>query len=401
MNILIVIFNVIFYSLWIYLLLNVLYLLFFAIAGFRSKTTSTTLATTYRKICVLLPAYKEDAVIIDSGLDAMAHSYKGDFDVCVIADKLQPETVRTLSESGVKVVEVKFEKSTKGKALWTALAALPSGVYDIAVVLDADNLMGDGFLEKINQSFEDGYRVVQGHRTAKNVDTPFAILDACNEEINNHIFRKGHVNAGLSSALIGSGMAFEYNYLIELLDGIGETVGEDKEIDFRILKENVKIEYLDDALVYDEKIANAKVFQNQRTRWIATQIEFLKKYFGEGFRLLFKEGNIEFFDKVVQTMLLPRILLMGVLVIFTLLSLLIPCGPSSWWWVVILVLGSSSLLLSVPKKLYNRDLFKAVLRLPIAFVSMALALLKIKRAGKSFMHTPHTAKAKNTPQEKK
>jgi len=398
-NLFILILHILFYSIWIFLLLNVLYLIFFAVAGFRKPKPAKPTVERYRNICVLLPAYKEDAVIIDSGLDAITHRYTGEFDVCVIADKLQPETIKTLEEHHVKVVEVKFEKSTKGKALWTALAALPKEKYDIAVVLDADNLMGKGFLEKINTAFDEGFRVVQGHRTAKNIDTPFAMLDACNEEINNHIFRKGHRSVGLSSALIGSGMAFEYNYFIELLDGIGETVGEDKEIDFRILKDGVKIAYLDEALVYDEKIANANVFQNQRTRWIATQIEFLKKYFGEGFRLLFKDGNIEFFDKVIQTVLLPRILLMGILTLLTLLSFLVPFGPPASFWIIIWLIGVVSLLISVPGRLYNRDLLQAVLRLPLAFVAMAMALLRIKRAGKSFMHTPHTARS-HKPQEK-
>lgn len=400
MNLFISISYILFYSIWIFLSLNVFYLIFFALAGFRKPKAIQKQVARYRKICVLLPAYKEDVVIIDSGLDAITHLYNGEYDVCVIADKLQPETIRTLRENGVKVAEVKFEKSTKGKALWTALSALPKGVYDIALVLDADNLMEKGFLNKLNLAFEDGYKVVQGHRTAKNIDTPFAMLDACNEEINNHIFRKGHRSVGLSSALIGSGMAFEYNYLIELLDGIGDTVGEDKEIDFRILKAGVKIEYLNDALVYDEKIANASVFQNQRTRWIATQIEFLKKYFVEGFVLLFKEGNVEFFDKVIQTILLPRILLMGVLSLFTLLSVFIPLGPGPIFWLITWIVAATALLIAVPKRLYTKDLFRAILRLPFAFVSMALALLRIKRANKSFMHTPHTSNSNTTTKGK-
>jgi hypothetical protein len=49
---------------------------------------------------------------------------------------------------------------------------------------------------------------VQGHRTAKNTNNSWAILDAISEEINNNIFRKGHRVLGLSSAIIGSGMAF-------------------------------------------------------------------------------------------------------------------------------------------------------------------------------------------------
>lgn len=387
----------VFYTVGIYLCLNVLYLLFFAIAGFFKIKLPYAPATVYRRICVLIPAYKEDAVIIESALDAIAHQYKGYFDVCVIADKLMPKTVDILRQNNIKVIEVKFEKSTKGKALSMALDNLPLDTYDIAVVLDADNLMGEFFLEKINSSFEAGYRVVQGHRTAKNLDTPFALLDACNEEINNHLFRRGHQRAGLSSALIGSGMAFEYTYLIKLLEGIGETVGEDKEIDFRIIKDKVKISYLEDALVYDEKVADSDVFQNQRTRWMAAQVEFLKKYFIEGFVLLFRDGNVEFFNKMIQTLLLPRILLIGALCLFTFLSIFIPFGPSFPFWMLILFMCGAALLISLPKNLYNKDLFQAVARLPLAFITMFLALLNISKAKKSFMHTPHNTKVIKLP----
>jgi hypothetical protein len=69
------------------------------------------------------------------------------------------------------------------------------------------------FLERIAQDFDKGYTVIQGHRVAKNTNTSVAVLDAISEEINNHIFRKGHCAAGVSSALIGSAMALEYTFL--------------------------------------------------------------------------------------------------------------------------------------------------------------------------------------------
>jgi cellulose synthase/poly-beta-1,6-N-acetylglucosamine synthase-like glycosyltransferase len=61
---------------------------------------------------------------------------------------------------------------------------------------------------------------VQGHRTAKNTNNSWAILDAISEEINNNIFRKGHRVLGLSSAIIGSGMAFRYNYFKALMSTV-------------------------------------------------------------------------------------------------------------------------------------------------------------------------------------
>ena len=81
--------------------------------------------------------------------------------------------------------------------------------YDAVVIMDADNTAGTSFLSELNPVFQSGARAVQAHRTAKNTNTDIAVLDAASEEINNSIFRSGHIALGLSSALIGSGMALE------------------------------------------------------------------------------------------------------------------------------------------------------------------------------------------------
>jgi cellulose synthase/poly-beta-1,6-N-acetylglucosamine synthase-like glycosyltransferase len=365
------------YFIGAFLLLNCLYLLFFTVAGHFPKrlTAAPNQPGSRRHIGVFIPAYKADAVIVDTAKAALRQQYEGTFQVVVIADGLRPATVQALWQAGAEVVEVTFERSTKGKALLHTLHTLPANAFDIAVVLDADNIMAKGCLNDISRAFDAGYRVVQAHRTALNDDTAFALLDACNEEINNHIYRQGPFAVGLSSALIGSGMAFEYGYLQQLLTGIGETVGEDKELDFRIARDQVKVGYLTDTYVYDEKIDNAQVFTQQRTRWLASQLEFLKKYAGEGITQLVKHGNVEFFNKAVQTFLVPRTLLIGVLGLFFLLSLVLPVGPTVWFWAGLLGLLAATLLL-----------------LPYAIACMCLALLRVNRTKTSFLATPHKAR---------
>ncbi|MBU6121953.1 glycosyltransferase [Hymenobacter siberiensis] len=377
-----------------YLLLNVVYLLAFALAGHLPARPRPARAASGppRRMCVLMPAYHADAVIRETAPAALAHAYAVPVDVCVIADGLQANTVAALKAEGVNVVEVNFAQSTKGKALLVALTALPADQYDVAVILDVDNVMGADFLTQVNNAFAAGYRVVQGHRTAKNLDSPFAVLDACNEEINNHIFRLGHARLGMSPSLIGSGMAFEYDYLKRLLQDIGDTPGEDKELDFRILRDRVKIAYLPAALVYDEKIGSAAVFGTQRTRWMAAQWEFLGKYSGEGFRQLGR-GNWEFFDKIVQTALLPRVLLLGLLTLLVLISWVLPFGPTPGFWAALLGGTGAALLLALPRRLYSRQVARAAAHLPVALGAMALALLQLKKAKTSFLPTPHAAKA--------
>ena len=393
MEILTILLRILFGIVEIYLLFNCLYILFFAIAGYFTKHPAPIEVIKKRKFCILIPAYKEDVVIIEVGLSAVNHQYAGDCDVYVIADGLKDATIATLRSGGVKVIVVKFEKSTKGKAMLTAVGQIPDLGYEIGLVVDADNIMDDGFLEKVNTAFERGAVALQAHRVAKNVDSTFALLDACNEEINNHLFRKAHYNVGLGSALIGSGMAFEYQFFKHILVDIDKVLAEDKEMDMRVAKDHVKIVYLNDAYLYDEKISNSQVFTNQRARWIFSQIEALRTNFKTGFMQLFKYGNIDFFDKLVQLTLLPRTLLLGALFVMLLQSFINPFGFSPLFNGMLLFIAACSLLLSLPKKFYNAQLWNAIIKMPAVIFFMVLAIFRVNRSKKGWVHTPHTTVA--------
>ena len=201
-----------------YLGLSSLYILIFAFAGlFESKKRKPKKDSRKRKYAVMIPGYKEDQIILDVAKDALKQNYPSNlYDIIIIADSFSPETLSSLKKLPIKVIEVSFESSTKAKALNKAMDELHDD-YDVALILDADNLMESNFISKINTAFDNGFIVVQGHRTAKNTNTAFAILDAVSEEINNNIFRKGHRNLGLSAALIGSGMAIEYSYFKNMM----------------------------------------------------------------------------------------------------------------------------------------------------------------------------------------
>lgn len=388
MNLLYLLLNVILYVIFIYLLIQVVYLFFYSIAGKIARKETFAEARIFRKIRIFIPGYKEDAVIISTAKDAILQDYPNDkYEVVIIADSFSEATLATLKTLPIKVIEVSFEKSTKGKALEKAVEATAHEPVDIVLILDADNHMSPGFLHAVNNAFEKGYQVVQGHRTAKDFKTPFALLDACTEEINNHIFRRGHVAVGLPSALIGSGMAFQWDFFVSLLHNIGDTSGEDKEMEYRIIRQGKDIAFLDGRYVYDEKVAKTDVFSKQRSRWIAMQLEFFEKYFVEGWVQLFR-GNVAFFDKVFQTYLLPRVMLVAVVCLWFVLTIVF---FNEFLYVTIgmffaLILA---LLMGIPTKWYNKKLLMAFLQIPSALFSILKAMLHIGKARKQFIHTPH------------
>lgn len=377
-----------------FLALSVGYIFLFAFSGLFYQQPPYVFQPRRRKIVVLIPGYKEDTVIVDVAKEALRQDYAREyFDVVVIADSFQPQTLVQLAELPIKVIEVSFDKSTKSKALNKAMEQLDES-YDIAVILDADNLMNPDFLTKINAAFERNFIAVQGHRTAKNLNTSFAVLDAVSEEINNHIFRKGHRVLGLSSAIIGSGMAFRYPFFKSMMSTVTAVGGFDKELELKMLKDGHTIEYLDDAYIYDEKIQKSEVFSNQRRRWLSAQFHYFRKDFYSALMALITRGNWDYFDKAIQFIQPPRILLLGSVFLFGIFFLIVNCWIRNylyynWFWIGLMVMCVLTFLFSVPRPFYNAQTAKALTSLPKGMILMFLSLLKIKGANKSFIHTAH------------
>ncbi|MCT4603064.1 MAG: glycosyltransferase family 2 protein [Marinifilum sp.] len=382
--------------LFIYLGFAALYVFVFALASIFPHKQKVPTNTTKRKFAVLIPGYKEDAVIVHVAKDALLQDYPNDaYDVVVIADSFQANTLMALRELPITLVEVSFDISTKSKALNKAMQSIGSQ-YDVALVLDADNLMAADFITKVNQAFDNGFNVVQGHRTAKNLNTSFAILDAISEEVNNNIFRKGHRVLGFSSALIGSGMAFDYAFFKNTMSKVNAIGGFDKELELKLLKNRKKIEYLNDAIVLDEKVQKSEVFAKQRKRWLSAQFVYFARYFFPGLYHLFFKGNIDFFDKVYQMISPPRILLLGLTSIITavyaalwLYSGVTPFSFTFMHWLPIFLFVVFAFLFSIPFKFYNKNTLVAIVTLPRAFFLMFASLFKLKGANKKFIHTEH------------
>lgn len=346
----------------------------------------------FAKMAILIPAYKEDAIILSTAQSYTRLNYpSGQYEVIVIADSLQPETLQQLRQSGVTTVPVSFDKSTKAKSLNAAFAQLGDG-YDLALICDADNMLSTDFLLLVNQAFQAGEYAIQTQRVAKNLNTPFAVLDAANEIIANHLYRKGANALGLSSSVIGSGMAFHYPLIKGIMQEIDATGGFDKVLQLMVVEKGHAIYYLEDAQVFDEKVEQAATFEHQRRRWLSSQLVYLRLYWKKGWRELFR-GNVDYFNLAVcQNLLLPRLLLVVCVTAITLLYLLLHnylLLPLAWW-AALWACNCISLLLPIPGRFFSRYLLTALMGLPRAAYIMITLLFRLKGANNRFIHTKHT-----------
>ena len=165
--------------LYVLFAINILYLLVYSLASLRRKPDKPVLAKEYKRFALLIAAYKEDVVIMDTVQACLAQDYPSDkYDVVVISDHMQPSTNEKLRALPIKLLQVDFERSTNTKSLKAALEYLGEDSYDIALIIDADNIINSSYLAELNNAFANPeVKVVQTHRAAKNLNTNMAYLD--------------------------------------------------------------------------------------------------------------------------------------------------------------------------------------------------------------------------------
>lgn len=375
---------------WLIIFGSVAYVAFFAIISlFYEKedqfaTQAAALKEEMTKFLILYPAYNEDRVIINAVEQFLLQEYpKSHYTLVVISDHMQPETNDYLRSLPITLLTPTFEKSSKAKAMQYAMTEV-TGDFDNVVILDADNVVRPDFLSQLNILCSI-YDAIQCHRCAKNANNDVAVLDGTSEEINNTIFRKAHNRLGLSSALIGSGMCFDYELFKKNVFQLS-TAGEDREMEALLLHQEIFIKYAPDIHVFDEKVSSQENFQQQRMRWMTVQIQSLFSNLPKIPRAII-HGKINFIDKTIQQALIPRSILIVLLtVISILITLLVPEWCEKWW--ILLAILAASLFIAIPSQLRARS-FSKVFTIPILVIRMLRNLLHIDRKNTDFIHTQH------------
>ena len=350
--------------LFIITVVTVLYLGIFTIASMFNKSHESPRSKKQNRIVVLIPSYHQDTVIEQAVISILSQAYpQRMFDVTVISDHQEEMTNMRLAQYPITLLTPNFEESTKAKSLQYAILNLPEfKIYDIALILDADNIVEQDFLSKINDAFETAAtKAIQMHRVSRNRDTKAALLESIFEEINNAIFRRGHINVGLSSALAGSGIAYDFAWFKTNIMK-ARTAGEDKEMEALLLRQEIFIDYFDDIYVYGEKKRTTAKMNQQHGRWAKEQfhnfIRNIKFLPGAIFR---KQYDLA--DKIIQWMLVPRTTMMAIIFIMSIVLPFIYMTLVVKWW----VLGALALFvfaLATPDYLVTEMWDKTFLRDP-------------------------------------
>ncbi len=341
------------------------------------------------RVAIIVPGWREGRVLIRNVESLLRQDYPPDLrQVIVVADHCDSEIVRELSGLPVIVHATAFEKSTKARSLRYALERL-QGDFDAVAILDADNLAHPSFLQEMARAFLRGNLAIQGFRKEKNRDSTFARLEAAMERINHVVYRQGRVEAGLSAALAGSGMFFDralFTDCMEVVDAVG---GFDKQLEMEIILRGFCIGWCPSAVVYDEKVDSERAFTRQKRRWISTSLVFLRRFWLRALRHALEKRSLDPLDKLTQWFAPPRTIHLGILGLLAFLGL---C-PGQWPVLVLALAQLALMALAIFTALRAthppRDLYRAFLDAPRALLAMGRAMLGVRGADRTFIHTDH------------
>lgn len=382
--------NRIFEMIWIVLQIGIGFNLFFPLALLifsklrkrsNPKIKEEAVAPDY---AVIVTAYEETThipYVVQSILD---QDYQN-FIIYVVADKC--DTSNLIFEDS-RVVILKPEEtigSNTGSHLYAVNHFQRSHTH--LTIIDSDNIVHPHYLTELNKYFSKGFSAVQGIRAAKNLNSTYACLDAA-RDIYYH-FYDGEIlfNAGSSSTLSGSGMAFTCDlYQSFLNQNKVKGAGFDKVLQAYIINLNLRIAFNVEAIVYDEKTTNSDQLVKQRSRWMNTWF----KYFKLGFSIVFKGvKNLSINQFIFGLVLLrpPLFIFLMLSVLFFIINLIL--GFSVNFWIlgfVAFVLGFFiALLLSET----DRKIYQSLINIPKFIFFQILSLLKVRKANQISVATKH------------
>ena len=359
--------------------LTVLYLGVFAFTSMFARHSETPKARNQNRFIILVPSYNSGKSVEMTVNSILGQTYpQRMFDVTVIADHENEITMFHLAQQPITLLTPTYGKSTRTKSLQLAINNLPQfKIYDAVIILDAGDVVEPEFLEQMNDAYESaGTKAIQAHKVSFNRDTVSARLSAIFEEINNSIFRRGHISVGLSAAMSSSGMVFNFEWFKQQILAAKITWA-DKELEALLLRHHIYIDYFDKIIVYGEKVRQAEEFNRQHRNWIITQ-----------WRAVFRNlrylptaiinRHYDLIDKLLQWMILPRIVMMAIIVFMCLITPFIYFTLAIKWWILFAIV-LFIFAMATPNYLVDEKWDSTFFKIPIVLLSTVLHKFKLGR----------------------
>ena len=356
--------------------LTVLYLGIFAFTSMFARHTETPKAKNQNRFIILIPSHKSGKSVELTVNSILGQTYPQRlFDVTVIADHEDEITMFHLAQMPVTLLTPNYTKSSRTKSLQLAINNLPQfKIYDAVIILDAGDVVEPEFLEQMNDAYESaGTKAIQAHKLSFNRDTVSARLSAIFEEINNSIFRRGHISVGLSAAMASSGMVFNFEWFKQQIL-TAKINWADKELEALLIRHHIYIDYFDKIIVYGEKVRQAEEFNRQHRNWIITQWRAVLRNLRYLPQAIIQK-HYDMIDKLLQWMILPRMVMMAIILFMCIIMPFIYFTLAVKWWALFAIV-LFIFAMATPNYLVDEKWNSTFFKIPVVLLSSILHKFK-------------------------
>lgn len=278
------------------------------------------------RIAVVIAARNEEAVIGHLTDSLLAQDYpRGRFDVIVAPNNCTDRTAEVAAAHGAELFFPEGVIRSKGDVLEQVVdrLILPRA-YDAMCVFDADNLVDEQYLSRVNDALQAGANAVQGYRDSKNPRQ--SAMSGCYSIcywMMNRFYNRGRAALGLSALISGSGFCLS-RAMLEKLGGMHTTtMTEDYELTAQCVLAGEHVHYAEEARFWDEQPLTFVQSWRQRRRWTTGSLQGMEKYGVALFEDVVLHRSAVGLDLLI-TFLVPLVQLIGLGV--TLLGLIVNAG---------------------------------------------------------------------------
>jgi cellulose synthase/poly-beta-1,6-N-acetylglucosamine synthase-like glycosyltransferase len=286
-------------------------------------------------LTVLIPAHNEEALIGRCVRSVLASATSG-VDVLVVAHNCTDATAERAEVGGAHVLVLNDpEQRGKGCALSYGFAALLTGLSDAVLVIDADSVVDIGLIPAVQRRLLAGTRALQcRYEVSSFQDSPRTKLTTFAFYSFNVIRPRGRACLGLSAGILGNGFALRRDVLTQVPYN-AHSIVEDLEYHLALVRANIRVEFIDSAVVRGEMPITSKGAKGQRARWEGGRLRVMKHWAP---RLLADvvSGRVRLIEPLLDLLAFPISLEVTLLLVAA-------CLPVTW--LRLYVLGAFSILL--------------------------------------------------------
>lgn len=275
------------------------------------------------KFAAIIAARNEE-LVIGNVIDSLKKQKypKELFDTIVILNNCTDGTRQVALSKEIKVFDCKREIKSKGDALSEFFQYIlkNDNTYDGFCIFDADNVVSEDFLSEMNNAMCCGVRVGQCYCDSKNpYDTIISSCYSIYYYILNRFYNRARSTINLSALISGSGFMVSADVIKKQGGWNTKTITEDIEFAAKCVLSGEKIQWIPDAIIYDEQPLTHAQSWRQRKRWSTGLLQGFGLYFGQ----LGKKGIIQkniscidllmfFLVPIMQILFLMLIILTGI-----------------------------------------------------------------------------------------